>query len=101
MVIVIAKKALADLIESKKEKIEVEKKEKVSAEDLDKANIELYIKERKRINDNLESFKLAERAKQEAAAETNRILQEQADIIIETNKRNAEKIKETRERSDS
>ena len=62
-----------------------------SKEDLDKANIELYIKERKRINDNLESFKLAERAKQEAAAETNRILQEQADIIIETNKRNAEK----------
>ena len=93
------KKALADLIESKKEKIEVEKKEKVSAEDLDKANIELYIKERKRINDNLESFKLAERAKQEAAAETNRILQEQADILIETNKRNAEKIKETQEQT--
>ena len=93
------KKALEELIESKKEKIEVEKKEKVSAEDLDKANIELYIKERKRINDNLESFKLAERAKQEAAAETNRILQEQADIIIETNKRNAEKIKETQEQT--
>ena len=76
-----------------------EKKEKVSAEDLDKANIELYIKERKRINDNLESFKLAERAKQEAAAETNRILQEQADILIETNKRNADKIKETQEQT--
>lgn len=93
------RKALEDLIESKKEKIEVEKKEKVSAEDLDKLNIELYIKERKRINDNLESFKLAELAKQEAAAETNRILQEQADILIETNKRNAEKIKETQEQT--
>lgn len=93
------RKALEDLIESKKEKIEVEKKEKVSAEDLDKANIQLYIKQNKRINDNLESFKLAERAKQEAAAETNRILQEQADILTETNKRNADKIKETQEQT--
>jgi len=98
-----ADKALKDYY-AEKDKERKEKLKKI-AEDLAKKEEELQKwlsemnqyyadKNLKRIAENEKSFIDSEKKKREAAMETNKILQEQADFIVKTNAENLQKLKD-------